>query len=839
MSEGGSSKEIKFSFVVDQASAQSVMRTLKDLTDQAEKFAKALQGAAGSLGGGGGMMNGVVGGKARGPASTVVSAAGKGRGGGGSAITNVVMENAKAFKSMATMSGDALKSMQDILKKSVDDQKRSIGDLDKTIDALGKKYQQLKKDQQDALSGGNKLVAHQLGNRMSKTGEDLASAQSAKVKLAAEKAAGEAHLPKPGLWGRLQQGWSQGGIGGVMNTNMGNMPGGGMLQQGMSAMGMGGLSRLAGPLALLALGKTALDETRTNSRQMTDAMADRGRTVNPTIRELRTGDTSFLAKQRFLSQDSTLKKELEDQFKGAGAKVEAFKDSSGSLFDKVARAVTSGAQTITGAETLDPKLQTQLMKQYMDQIAKVGDMTEYQQGYGRFAEYQSATSASRMQMAHSGGPKRGFENFKDAKGRDIGSGRMVDRYLDRQIALAKDGFTAEEEHAAEMGVFAQTGVRGYGNQMMRAQAGGYGAYGGVLAQSLHQTGTDAAARMSVGGNVNKMAGMQFGQGVMGFNQYGLQDQSAIFAAAQNSGAFTGGAMDFSAGTRMMAGLQAGNAAYGTGDGYQQGNNLLGAINILGKDGNYRSQDHLAGMSLTDLMGSKLTEQEKRLGITQEHKKKMLDAKLQAGLDENIDVGGNDRMSVAMRKYRASGSKSVTDYISKKGEQESKDLLAGLGVSKNMDEGQMEGFSDMVYGFSKGGKAKKGGVGAGKLGAVEQAEADAKVEQLKKEKQLSEQFAAIKMAELKSAEAAAKNLETAGTNLSKEVDQLAANFDTLNQAVQGAAQNMSKLMSPEDRAKFTKSLAENPNSRKAGPTSSKAGPMSSEPNQSVAPPNSSR
>src|SRR5260370_16554141 len=47
-------KSLKFSFAVDEASAQRVKNILRELTAEAEKFANALKGAQGPGGGGGG-----------------------------------------------------------------------------------------------------------------------------------------------------------------------------------------------------------------------------------------------------------------------------------------------------------------------------------------------------------------------------------------------------------------------------------------------------------------------------------------------------------------------------------------------------------------------------------------------------------------------------------------------------------------------------------------------------------------------------------------------------------------------------------------------------------------
>lgn len=851
---GGGTKEIKFSFVVDQASAQSVMKTLKDLTDQAEKFAKALQGAAGAMNGGGSFFGGgTAGGKAAGPASTITKAAGRaGAGGGGSAITNVVMENAKAFKSMASMSGDALKSMQDILKKSVDDQKRSIGDLDKTIANLGKSYQQLKKDQQEAVGMAQKLginpalLKSQISQKMSETGAELAAKQGEKLKATADLSAMSGAPKGFGAVGAAfqQGGGGLGGMWGAMNANMGG-PG---LASILGPLGMGGLVKAMGPMALMALGKEAFQETRTNSRMMTDSMAERGRVLNPTINQLRSGDTSFMAKLNFMNKDQTLRSELEGQWKGMGANIEAFSDSSGSLWDKVARAAVGGVDKITGADGLDPKLQTQLIKSYIEHANKAGDMVEFQQRYGAWNAYQDQSSGTRRAFQMAGGEGRGFRQatMRDAQGRAIGSSsatKFYDDYLDKEMDLTRRGFSMQELHGARMQMLGSAGEGGrrFGEQAMSAAAGGYGAYNSILAQSIRMGRGDELSKMAIGGKIDKHAGFQLGAGVMGMNQFGLTDSAGIFAAAQNSGAF-GQGTDFIQTNRMLAGLQAGNAFINSSP-YQQGANLLGAIDTLqGRGLGYKSEDYLAGgMSFADMINvagtGKMTEKGKMLGLNADDVKKQLNTSLMAGMDLSFDEKSNDPMSKALAKFRKSKEfekGDVTGYAKKLmasgNREEGRALLMNGMDALGIGEGESLGLIDVLMGHSTGKGAGKGGVGAGKLTGVEADEAEAKAVQLKRIRDMDEEMFKQKRAELQNAEQMANTLQNFGQNMGDSAERLTGSLTRLDEAVNLAAQNMTKLMDPKDAAKFNRpAIVKSPNQSVAAPaTSQSSAPMSSQP-----------
>lgn len=815
-SDGGSGKQVKFSFAIDNSSVQSVMRSLRDLTAQAEKFAKAMQGVGSAMTGG--FFSGGVGGKAPTPGQATAKMSGAAKVGGTSAISNVVLENAKAFRSMATMGGDALKSMQDVLKKSVDDQKRSLTDLDRTIEKLGQRYQELKRAQQGAVGAARGTI----GGAMTTTGAELAQAQSARVSAAANLAQTQAMAPQRGL-GAIGAGYRQGGILGALNANLGGPGlGTGMVGGILSGMGLGGLAGMAGPAALGYLGKAAFDETRVGSRMLTDQMALRGMTVNPVISQLRRGDTSFLAKQRYLAQDPTMRKELEEQIRGMGAGAEAFLGSGGSVFDKISRAATLGFDKVSGGEALDPKTQTALLQAYMGQVEKAGQMTGFQQNQGAFMDMMASTMGSRIAVAHGGGPRLGQKP----------TGAFVDPFMMRSAALTERGFSIEQEHAARMQMLGAAGEEGrrYGGAAMSAAAGGYGAYGGLLAQSIQRGQGERLARLAIGGGIDRTAGMGFGAAMMAMNPLATTDVSGTLIAAQQSGAFGRGGMDFTTAARMQAGIGELNAITQGSTGYQKGANLLSAIKTLGPGASYRAQDFLSSMSAQDMINTiktgQVSEKAGMMGITAENVRSQFESTLQSAALQNVDDKATDPMSRALRGWRESG-KTITERIKElgPGSQEARTLLMAAQDAAGMSEGASLGVAALMPGIiGAPGAGKLGSVGAGKLDPVTAARLKTQADEQRRMAGLSTVFAGEDIAEQAAAPAAAKGFQAAGENLSTTAEAVAGKLETLGAAVDKAAANMAKLMDPKDRAAFlSNELAGDPNGKKGSGVSFKFGP----------------
>src|SRR5713226_2754286 len=127
------SKQLKFSFAVDEASAQRVKNTLRELTQEAEKFANALKGAQGPGGGGGSPFfgGGNVGAVPSG-AQTV------GRGGAQQAgrVGAFSLESVTAFKSFSVQG-------QDSVRQSVSEQRSQFESLNRAVLELTSNYRNL------------------------------------------------------------------------------------------------------------------------------------------------------------------------------------------------------------------------------------------------------------------------------------------------------------------------------------------------------------------------------------------------------------------------------------------------------------------------------------------------------------------------------------------------------------------------------------------------------------------------------------------------------------------------------------------------------------------------
>ncbi len=134
------SKQLKFSFAVDEASAQRVKNILRELTQEAEKFANALKGAQGPGGGGGSPFfgGGNVGAVPSG-AQTV------GRGGAQQAgrVGAFSLESVTAFKNLSVQGQDSLRQLGASVRQSVSEQRSQFESLNRAVLELTSNYRNL------------------------------------------------------------------------------------------------------------------------------------------------------------------------------------------------------------------------------------------------------------------------------------------------------------------------------------------------------------------------------------------------------------------------------------------------------------------------------------------------------------------------------------------------------------------------------------------------------------------------------------------------------------------------------------------------------------------------
>lgn len=636
MSDGqGSGKEIKFSFVVDQASAQSVMRTLKDLTDQAEKFAKALQGAAGAMGGQGGggssfFGGGAVGGKAAGPASTITKNAGKGGAAGTSAITNVVLENAKAFKGMASMSGDALKSMTDILRKSVDDQKRSINDLDQTLDKLGKRYQSLREAQSKAesmaASNPNIKVSGKLKQRLKETEEELAEAASGRTKAGKDLEEMNGMLPQAGPTGFMgkARGFlnSGGGIGAqeASMATLGQVP------------GLGGIAKLFGGAGGLAFGGASLAATLgvaaatsqahaawNNQAISGQTRAEFGREgPSAYARKIRAGDLSDQRAMMDIETDQDKKREFEEiqnpgWFRRQGNRIGAFKDAfSERGFKEAFSELGAGTEGYSYQKNLREEQRKKLnmtieergvQEDIMaDATSNASGKLALQRALGVGNGYKKGSNQSYTSNAEK--LLNAFGQFD--QGEVVGAVQGIAGAGQRSAAYGKNGMLNNVLQAGAAGINGAANIGG----IMSRQGGNAG--NNFLELLRGQTGQDVSTSALLG---NYIAAQQdqmnvggfSGSGTLGALGYGTQGDTGNMIARQN-----------------IQGMQEQQKMYsGSRDPMQKAQNFLIAQKAA-PDAGYYAQQYLStkldANRVAEVMGNpdfELTAQERNLGITKE------------------------------------------------------------------------------------------------------------------------------------------------------------------------------------------------------------------------------
>lgn len=125
-------KSLKFSFVLDQTSFNSVKKALDELIEKSRQLAKALGGT-----GMGGLMGVGQVGNTKSPSQLMTSAGGAAA---PQAFSKVVLDNANAFKNMANVGSGALKGLTDAMRRAVSEQSQEVDRLQRKLNSLGEAY---------------------------------------------------------------------------------------------------------------------------------------------------------------------------------------------------------------------------------------------------------------------------------------------------------------------------------------------------------------------------------------------------------------------------------------------------------------------------------------------------------------------------------------------------------------------------------------------------------------------------------------------------------------------------------------------------------------------------
>jgi len=698
------SKQLRFEFVLDLQSFQQVKRALGELTTEAQKFAKAMQGSGGGLFGGAN-----VGSRNPSQAQThgKMHAAGIAPVGPiSSNLAQAVLRDVSALKSLSKSGADAMKIMKDATGQSIREQIAIVENLDKKIASLQNRYASLKGPDAKSRAAQNLLA---LGNKRNDAASDL-------------NALSNLHHG-PSFGGAIAGGFAQGGIRGAA-------------MEGMSALGIGGMSAgMATAATVAAVGAAvaaavykAVDKATATSVQFDEKQmnlyAAQGRAMDPFVTMGKRADPKILNAMSSLKNGAFGDKENT---------IKAFRSVFGS--DKDISRVLGGVSDTVWNNWSGEKLTAMAMKNAQgEDLVRLADAASQTVGHktriGWAQEWADETRAERLAASQMAG--RGWRVNPETR-------QLEDSFTGWKANLHRRGFTTSQALSGMLASQHGAGSGQFGGDIMSSTAAGWGQYGNVLTAAARMAGTSGArglATLGLGGGISRGAGMQLAQGVLGsgFDPRGTTGMAGVLGAFQGGyghmlGKNADPALQYNAANQYLAAMQTGSAfTTGASSPFQLGMNVLGAVGAMPGCSMYHQdllaqrfdmKQMMAGASGT-LTGT-MADVARLTGMSQDTFQKQIGNSFDGSLAMWADTGANDAVSLAMRKYRASG-KSVKDFA----KTASTDELKALGIGLSEVSGQdLEGSIGSMFALK--GLGHKGAGGAAPMAGRPDDETKAKLE----------------------------------------------------------------------------------------------------------------
>lgn len=796
-------KNLKFQFVLDEASFQRVKRALGELTTEAQKFAKAMQSS------GGGMFSGANVGAP--PSATQT----QGRSPqGGTQKTNIgaaILGDVEAFQKLAKSGKQGMSAMTDAVRTGVREQIQEINKLEAKMARL---HERMARDPRAAYEGAFRTgLMNQMLGRQGQLGgaqERLGGLQSLQAGLGGGGG---------GMWNTIKTAGLTGDLTGGLGVR-------GMMGAGVDTiLGPGLAGMIARSVSMGVAGAGAILNTSIATNNMAgDLAASRGRTMSPMISRARSGGITDQLKMRYISQmDNQEKAEMLSRVVGSDTRLADLLGAAGSTAKSMA-----GGDFSLSAFT-DVAGDTRTMERLQSVIQAVGERGDYGATYGRAQEYEDATRGERISSSRIRGAGHylskkvngKWTNWDPETGRQTGMSPEQLGYVARDTktkttgVLMRGGYSDPELDAATVQARAMAGGQFAGanaHAIMAANAAGYGGYGQMMAGAARAGGGLTAGNAAMYGGIDRNAAIQLGAGIFGsgFDVRGTTRGLGMMGAAQGPGFnFTGGVGDFNEVQRALAGMQAGSGITSGGlDSYQAGRNILAAIGA-NPGGTTYAQDYLGtGMSfkqMVDGAGGDMTKTAKNMGLTPEMLKSQLSGSFGSVMDRWVDQGGNDQLSRAMRGYRKSGNNDPMAYAKE---------LYGSGRGKEAEaigdyfglitgEGEEAGEGAFALLGGVGNKAKKGKGPAGGLDTATKAALEAQAKLMEENaKQLNATLGVI--------------VKTFGN--APAFESMLTNFSALTTSVENVVTEFDKLagITPEVREKMNRNNITSPTPAKARP-----------------------
>lgn len=728
------SKQLKFEFVLDSQSFQQVKRALGELTTEAQKFAKAMQGSGGGLFGGAN-----VGSRNPSQAQThgKMHAAGNPMGPIGSTLAQAVLKDVNAVRALSKSGADAMKVMKDATNQSLREQIAIVENLDKKIASLQSRYASLKGPDAKSRAAQNLLA---LTANRGEAGQALQSLHDLNYELSSGATPGRRGGILSLLTSDLTGGKLSGLAAGFKEGGIQGMAGAGM--EAVFGASMGAI--IARSIGAAVAGTIKIVNTSVAADQMgMNLYGNEGRAMRPFVDAYKSRDASLLGRARsirdILSDKEGATQALSGVF-GSDAEAQRWIQGAGQTLagDLTGSGLTTLARDAKGAEALTALLNN------------AGDSKLYQLNRGRAEDYLESTRAGRLAASQIAGI--GIFNGKDSYNRLMHGSNAVqiteEEYLQnlkglglkpiglaplseeikgvrirKQKGLHELGFTDSQYFSGLLASQHGAGSGKFGFDIMSSTAAGWGQYGNVLTAAARLAGTDGArglATLGLGGGISRGAGMQLAQGILGngFDPRGTTGLAGVLGAFQGGyghmlGKNADPALQFNAVNQYLAAMQTGSAfTTGVSSPFQLGMNVLGAVGAMPGSSMYHQdllaqrfdmKQMMAGASGT-LTGT-MADVARLTGMTQDTFQKQIGTSFDGSLAMWADTGANDAVSLAMRKYRASG-KSVKDFA----KTASTDELKALGIGLSEVSGQdLEGSIGSMFALK--GLGYKGAGGA--------------------------------------------------------------------------------------------------------------------------------
>jgi hypothetical protein len=727
-------KQLKFQFVVDEASLQKTRQLIRELTADLAKLNEQASKAGGLGGGGGGAGVGVSAGGARSPEAqkAVAKVAPVAR-----PLVQNLQDQKQIIDGVSKGSKDSLKVMNDSIKQSVSQQKRELDSLEASVKRLTKTYQDL--GTKAAIFGKGHAFTPGLERDRENVGAtlDRSDVERRNARLRYDTTDPQRRDELRSIYGETGAYYNIRD----MKREIREEKRAAREEEDGPGAGLTGARKIS-PKMKAALGIAALvvagvdgaiDQSLAGMTGLSGMGARRADIVSGRMGSLLGGDVKLTYAMK--NMDGTQRQDLADRTSSFTAQADTVRESIGN---------TAANLPVVGG----------LLK-----MLGVGGGKGNNGGLAgawSTAEQQSSLAEKTMAQAEAEMKRNIVENmamdgFRGELGARIGAGRhlglgrsfdkktgkWVDSYGRLQNKLSGSGYSVGEYEGAKMGLQGMGGenfANQYAGEAMRANAQGLGGYGNLLAAAQRSGIGGDFARGSIGGGIDATAGVMLGSSILGngFDPRGTTSGLGMLMAAQGGFNFTGNASDFNTVQRIGLGAQMGDSLVGGGlDPYQKSRNLVTAVNNNPGMSIY-GQDYLAnGMSMKQMMdlasGNGGTQTAAALGLDKEGAKAQLGASVTSVVDRFKDTGGSDPMSQTIRsfrKFKGSGGGGVSDFFNSFRDKNGKMTDAGnnamrdLGVFYGIQTGQGEeaglGLMGLEAGLSnaESGKLKKGSVGRG-------------------------------------------------------------------------------------------------------------------------------